>query len=535
MRDLTSRTRRPKDRPRAGALAPLQGVLPALGRCLPPGRFRLRWLFDGALAAVLGIGAVAAVVLSLWTLSPYPDTGADGALRVAADLWLLGHGTELVRPAAASGGAPVGLTPLLLAALSGWLLYRSARGSLEPDPLAGEPGAEPGEGPRAAFCLTVGYLLVAAAAVAYTLPGELRADPWSAAWHLPLFALACTLAAACATCGIPPAPAWARRLPGPATLRAAARAAVAGTGAYCAAGAALAALALACHARAAGDSFGRLGSGWSGWSGWCDLGGLALLVLALLPNAAVWAVAYALGPGFSLGVHGAVGPLDVRGEPALPDFPLLAALPEGTPGGAPAWVALALVPAAGVGVTAWRAGREAPAGRLPAAGTALLAACGAGAFLGALAALSGGPLGGAELAGFGPEGRSTALAVAAWTAALGAPLALLLRLLPTPRPRPLGALRARLRRPAPRLDPEAERWHTTAARHSRWAALKKSSGTLVPDFPDFPDVTDLTGPLGLPETGGAGEAGDLGPGGSRDPAGGPPHPGVPGQDPPPGR
>ena len=492
VRDLTLRSRPPGDRPAAGTRATHARVWRALGRCLSPRHLRLRWLLDGALAAVLGLGAVAAVVLTLWTLSPYPDTEVQGALRVAADLWLLGHGTELIRPAA-DGQAPLGLTPLLLAALSGWLLYRSARGSLEPDPLAGEPGAAPAEGPRAACCLSLGYLLVGAGAVACTLPGELRADPWSAAWHLPLFALTCTLAAAFATCGLPPAPAWAHRLPGPATLRAAARAAAAGTGAYCAAGAVLAAVALACHAPAAGDSFARLGGGRSGWSAWCDLGGLALLGLALLPNAAVWAVAYALGPGLALGVHGFAGPLEARGEPVLPDFPLLAALPQGTPGGVPTWVALALVPAAGAGATAWRAGREAPAGHLPALGTALLAACGTAASLGALAALSAGPLGVAELARFGPTGWLTALAVAAWTAVLAPPLTLALRLLPSPRPHPLRSLRDRLRRPEPRIDPGAEQWHTTAARHSRWAALKKSSGRLVPEFPahrDHPDYTD---------------------------------------------
>ncbi|MGK5632870.1 cell division protein PerM, partial [Streptomyces sp. URMC 123] len=89
-------------------------------------------LLGGAVAAGLGLGAITVVVLLLWIISPYPDSGPGGALHIAADLWLLAHGTRLVREETLSGlPAPVGVTPLLLGAVPVWLLYRAARHALE--------------------------------------------------------------------------------------------------------------------------------------------------------------------------------------------------------------------------------------------------------------------------------------------------------------------------------------------------------------------------------------------------------------------
>ncbi|WP_425385432.1 DUF6350 family protein [Streptomyces himastatinicus] len=52
-----------------------------------------------------------------------PTSSPDGALHVAADLWLLGHGADLVRSETLTGHpAPVGLTPLLISALPCWLI-----------------------------------------------------------------------------------------------------------------------------------------------------------------------------------------------------------------------------------------------------------------------------------------------------------------------------------------------------------------------------------------------------------------------------
>ncbi|WP_344263571.1 cell division protein PerM, partial [Streptomyces sodiiphilus] len=154
------------------------------------------WVCEGVLAAGLGLGAPALVVLLLWTVSPHPDSGPGGALRIAADLWLLGHGVQLLRTETLSGvPAPVGLTPLLLAVLPCRLLYRAVRTALVP---------HPGQALRVVLCVAAGYLLAGAAAVVLTADGPLRAVPASAAVSLPLFVLVVALAAAWAVEGGPP-------------------------------------------------------------------------------------------------------------------------------------------------------------------------------------------------------------------------------------------------------------------------------------------------------------------------------------------
>ncbi|MGC3004462.1 hypothetical protein ACPF8X_40315, partial [Streptomyces sp. G35A] len=60
-------------------------------------------LLGGALAAGLGLAVFAMLVILLWISSPYPDSGAGGALHIAAALWLLAHGAELVRADTLSG------------------------------------------------------------------------------------------------------------------------------------------------------------------------------------------------------------------------------------------------------------------------------------------------------------------------------------------------------------------------------------------------------------------------------------------------
>ncbi|MFJ6602907.1 cell division protein PerM [Streptomyces lydicus] len=103
----------------------------------------------GVTAAGLGLGALTVAVLLLWVASPFPDSGPSRALHLAADLWLLAHGGDLVRTVTPSGTpAPVAVTPLLLAVLPVWLLHRAARHTLAsaPAPAPADPG-RPGRGP----------------------------------------------------------------------------------------------------------------------------------------------------------------------------------------------------------------------------------------------------------------------------------------------------------------------------------------------------------------------------------------------------
>ncbi|MEU6911979.1 cell division protein PerM [Streptomyces olindensis] len=422
-------------------------------------------LLGGAVAAGLGLASFAVLVMMLWISSPYPDSGPGGALHVAAALWLLAHGAELVRTDTLSGvPAPVGVTPLLLLALPVWLLHRAARDATdggpggEDDDFAGNAvyendgfgdAAEPDDGPplvpaRTAWTgVVLGYLTVAAPAALYAAGGALRPSWVWTGVCVPLVAVVAAGAGVWSAYGRPDGP--LRRLLGvlPAGVRTlllgphgrpgvVARAPAAGLAVLVAGGALLVAVSLVGHGTAAQASLLRLTEAWSGRFA------VLLLCAALLPNAAVWGAAYALGPGFALGVGHVVSPLSSAPAPFLPPFPLLAAVPEAGEGAPVHWAAGAVPMVAGV-VIGWMVaqgaaegedggtrpggGRAAvwPAGRTArAAGVAALFCA---AVLAGLAALAGGPLGVAVLAGFGPVWWQVGAATLAWLALVAVPTA----------------------------------------------------------------------------------------------------------------
>ena len=187
-------------------------------------------------------------------------------------------------------------------------------------------------------------------------------------------------------------------------LAAAAGAAVLG---LLAAGLLLVLVSLGVHAGRIGDLTGALDPGL--------VGGVVLVLgcVLLLPNAAVWAGAYAAGPGFAVGTGTGVSPFDAVLGP-VPAFPLLAALPQdGSP--PPAVRAVLLLPVlAGVlagGCWSGRCRRSGPGrrrGRHAAPDAArrrlgLAAGAVAAVALALLAALAGGRLGGGYLAAVGPS------------------------------------------------------------------------------------------------------------------------------------
>ncbi|NXY94625.1 hypothetical protein HYE82_09510 [Streptomyces sp. BR123] len=449
-------------------------------------------VLGGALAAGLGLGFLAVLVIVLWISSPYPDSGPGGALHLAAGLWLLAHGTELVRYDTLSGvPAPVGVTPLLLIVLPALLMRRAGRlGSASGDAGAeaegtgahagggngGGHGGGPGGGlPASAVFSAVlcGYLCVGSFATVYAADGPMPADPLSAAWHVPLVAVLAAGAGVWAAKGrpfgpLPPrVPAAVRRAVARPRYAVALRAGAAGTLALTAGGALLVGLSLAWHGPEVEDGFLALTDVWSGRFA------VLLLTLALLPNAMVWGAAYALGPGFSLGGGVSATPLGFAGSPALPDFPLLAALPPQGPGTL-LTCATAVVPVAAGLVVGWfavRRPREVSYGE-----TALTAALGAlacGLAAAGLAAASGGPLGSGELAHFGPVWWATGAAAFAWTLLPAVPLAI--------------SVHAWRMRPVRRAEPEEDdAWHANGVREIRWETLRQAAGTLVPDLPRDP-------------------------------------------------
>ncbi|WSD96563.1 DUF6350 family protein [Streptomyces sp. NBC_01474] len=396
--------------------------------------------FGGVLAAGLGLGSSAVLVMVLWISSPYPDSGPGGALHAAAALWLLAHGAEVIRTDTLSGTpAPIGVAPLLLLVLPVWLLHRAARDAVE--------GEDDGDAPQmawwTAWCgVVAGYLLVGGGAAFYASGGELRPSWPSVTAHLTVVAVAAAGAGIWTAYGRPRTPlpallrhrldalpdgrreAFVRRL-----LPVAARAAAAGALVLVAGGALVVAASTVWHMGAVRHSFEQMTGVWSGRLA------VLLLAAALVPNAAVWGAAYALGPGFALGGGNVVGPLGVSSGPLLPAFPLLAVVPEPGPGSPLTWSAGAVPVVAGLTVAWFVAGAAAPrhgerGEAWSPASTAMAAAVAAvlcGLLFAGLAVAAGGPMGVARLAEFGPVGWLTGLAAAGWTALVGMPVAVGLR------------------------------------------------------------------------------------------------------------
>ncbi|MFE1588753.1 DUF6350 family protein [Streptomyces sp. NPDC058737] len=461
----------------------MSGVIQTTARPAPLSRLRTRWrdrapglaagLLGGVFAALLGLAACAVLVTLLWISSPYPDSGSGGALHVAAALWVLAHGAELVRADTLSGTpAPVGVTPLLFVLLPVWLLHRAARDATDPgDGVGVAVGAAPkaGAGVRPAWMagapdsgpppvsarlawtgVVLGYLGVAAPVVLYGQGGALRPSLWWAVVCLPLVAMGAAGAGVWTAFGRPGGPVGRalRVLPRKlrelmvepdARLGAATRAAGAGAAVLVGGGALLLAVSLVWHGAAAGEAFLRLTEGWSGRFA------VLLLCLTLVPNAAVWAAVYALGPGFVLGAGHVVAPASSAPAPLLPPFPLLAAVPDAGPGTPLHWAAGAVPLVAGA-VVGWFTARTATAdvaagevGVAEGAGTAgawswrrtagaaVVAAVLCAVLVALLAAFAGGPLGSAALARFGPVWWQAGGATMVWIGVVAVPVAVVAR------------------------------------------------------------------------------------------------------------
>ncbi|MDN3252291.1 DUF6350 family protein [Streptomyces sp. MA25(2023)] len=464
----------------------MAGVMQTTARRAPLSLLRTRWrdrspglaagLLGGAVAAGLGLASCAVLVTVLWFSSPYPDNGPGATLHVAAALWVLAHGAELVRADTLSGTpAPMGVTPLLLLLLPGWLLHRAARDATDPGDGVGvavgagvKPGAggrPGGGGPRDAgpppvsarnawTGVVLGYLAVATPVVLYSADGALRPSWWWTVLCLPLVTMGAAGAGVWTAFGRPGGPVGRvlRVLPRnlrvlivepDARLGAATRAAGAGAAVLVGGGALLLAVSLVWHGAAAQDAFLRLTEGWAGRFA------VLLLCLTLVPNAAVWAAAYALGPGFVLGTGHVVDPFSSAPAALLPPFPLLAAVPDAGPGTPLHWAAGAVPLAAGA-VVGWFTARAATAGvggevvpgvrRVPGGddgvavwswrrtvGAAVVAAVLCAVLVALLAALAGGPLGSAALARFGPVWWQVGGAVLGWIGVVAVPVALVAR------------------------------------------------------------------------------------------------------------
>ncbi|REF37415.1 hypothetical protein DFJ64_2859 [Thermasporomyces composti] len=255
-----------------------------------------------------------------------------GALRVGLDAWLLAHRVPIDL-----GNGRFDLVPLGLSLVPVLLLYRA--------------GAWAGRSSSAAGELLAGVLALAAtyggfATVVAVVAGTDGATPAPTIAFGHAAALATVVGSAGFLRSSGRATAWWRACP--EWLRAALHGGLTGFLASLTGGVLLVAGVLLAHIGQVADVTKALAPG--------PVGVVLLLVLSLayLPNAALYALAFALGPGFAMGTATVVSPSGVVLGP-MPAFPLLAALPsEGEP---PVWsVALLGVPilagmAAGVATT----------------------------------------------------------------------------------------------------------------------------------------------------------------------------------------
>lgn len=336
-----------------------------------------------------------AVAVIGWFLA---DAGAHGqttdALRVGADVWLVGHGAQLTL-----SGVPLGIVPLSLTAVFAVVLFRLGR-------WAGTTSA-PVEDDRtvalAAGTFTGLYVMVAVVTCVVVSresasPGLGRAIVGS----LVLAAAAGTLGMARGTGRLR---VWVDLVPG--WVRSIAHGAFAASGLLVAASTVLMLGALLAGANEAATVVSELHLGLG------DYLMYAIASLAVAPNAVLFATAYLLGPGFAVGTGTVVSPSVVALGP-VPAFPLLAALPGSgpTPWWAPGVLAVPVVAGAIGAVVAQRAYR------VRAYDSAALRGfgCGFGAALLTTVAVSlaGGPMGTGRMAGIGaPAGQVLVAAVIA--------------------------------------------------------------------------------------------------------------------------
>jgi len=352
----------------------------------------------GAIAACAAAASGLAVLTTLtaigWITAPHVGmgTGLGGVLRTAALLWLVAHHVGFT----VRGAGRIGMLPLGLVLLPGALLA-----------LAGRWVVRAGAVTRlrhvgyAAVALALPYTLLAGALAVASRTAE--ASPSLVQAVIASFLLALLAGGLGAARALAPWSQLASLMPArPRSIVVG----MLGSGAILvAAGAALAGGSLAVHLPEVRAASAALAPG---------LTGAALLLLAQLayvPNAIIWAVAYALGPGFAFGAGTVVAPTG-SALGAVPVFPMLAALPSGARSGGPAWLpvlVLAVPYLAGVfsGIVTIRI---APTPTMEAAPLwGFMTGLAAGGLAGLAAAFSGGPLGDGRLAAVGPSGWQVGL------------------------------------------------------------------------------------------------------------------------------
>lgn len=351
---------------RTGAPLPLAAAVAAL------------WAALFGMAPVLLLALVGAI-----------GTGASmaDAAGIGAGAWLLAHGVPVTTPT-----DRITLMPLAITLWVGWRLTRAGVHASRATGALRTVSAWPAV--RAGLAVGAGYAALGALAAGLVRPGGAEVSVLRAAVTFGAVATAAAIGGALARARA------GRRLLGrvPRSLVDAARIGLAATGFLLAAGAALAGLALALAGREATQMLAAYQAGIAGQIG------ITALCLAYLPNLAVWAAAYLIGPGFALGTGTVVSPGDVLLGP-VPALPVFAALPAApVTGFGPVLLAAPLLAGVVAGLLAKRSQTPgADDGWAAVLGAAALAGPVAGVLVQVTMVLSRGGLGSGRLAHVGPE------------------------------------------------------------------------------------------------------------------------------------
>lgn len=361
------------------------------------GRARPAILLTGAIAgagaAVAGLLILGALVGLAWIVEPAVAGSVVGPARFSAQAWLLGHGADV-----ATGGVVVAVTPLGLTALlvvCCWYASCWAGRRAQVDSLA-EIGTV-----LAALVLTYTAVGISLTALGSTAGADISWDS-----VLPgLVGLSAVVGAA----GLLRTAGHGRLIHDIAPFPS--RAVLAGVGggaaAIVAAGVFVVGIAIAV------DRAGFAALTESVAPSWTAGIGMFLLSMLMLPNAALYAVAVLLGPGFAVGAGTTVSAFGVT-LGLVPALPILAALPDepAVPLGALLGLTIPALCGCAVGAVVLRRLDE-DERPLPAACWAAAAGLVLAIGLGFAQWLAGGSLGAVGLATIGAPALTTAFAAAA--------------------------------------------------------------------------------------------------------------------------
>lgn len=351
-----------------------------------------------ASAAAIGLAMLTTLTLVGWIAAPPTTFGDDivDVFRIAVRMWLVGHHVELVTP-----DGRMGLFPIGLLVLPGLLLYHSGSRLVRACGLVRLRHAA-----QAALALASPY-----AAIAGTLALIGRDDTVQPSM-LQALVTGFLLAFLAGGLGALRQLLKERRIPWrgvlaflPLRLRAVVSGLFSASAVLAATGAALFFSGLAAGFPEAVETTRGLAPG--------VVGGVLLFVIQLLylPNAVIFGVAYAAGPGFAFGADTVVAPTGVALGP-LPELPMLAALPDNGPAPALSLVTL-LAPFAAGAVGGWRSLHGAPVPVNEAAPLwGFICGIGTGVVWGGLSVLARGPLGADRLAEIGSSPWQVGVVVA---------------------------------------------------------------------------------------------------------------------------